>query len=139
MFLGADEYRDSIRNMVRRATLSQNATVGSDYVVADFSGRSGERFSGVPISHGYGFHAEPLAGADALLLALGGRSDAVHCLGIDDPRGRPSLGPGAVAIWDNNGQIVSLVQKNIRVVSPTHIHLDAPTITSSVPITVASS
>ena len=123
-----DELRDGLRNLLRRATLAQNATVGSDQVLATLSGRVGELFSQVPISHAYGFHAEPLAGASALLLALGGRSDCVHAIGIDDPRGRPSLGPGAVAVYDASGQIVSLVQKKIRVVSPTSITLNAPVV-----------
>ena len=121
-----DEVGAALRNMFRRATLAGDASVDADHVRGTFTGRDGETFTAVPRISDYGFHSEPLAGADALLAAIGGRSDSLHCFGVNDPRYQPSLGPGAVAIFDNNEQIVSLVQRKVRIVSATVHEIVAP-------------
>lgn len=120
---------DAIRNMLRRATLSSDATVDDDHVRAAFTARNGEVFSAVPRISDYGFHSEPLKGASAVMIALGGRADGLLALGIDDPRKRPNLGPGGVAIWHPAGHMVSLVQQKIRVVSNAPVEVVAPSMT----------
>jgi phage baseplate assembly protein V len=123
------EVHDAVRNMFRRATLSADATVDADHVRGSFTGRNGETFTQVPRISDYGFHSEPLAGASAVLAALSGRSDGVLALGIDDPRKRPSLGPGAVALYNAQGNMISLVQQTIRIVSSQPVAVTAPSMT----------
>ena len=65
----------------------------------------------------------------AILAALGGRADRLTCLGVDDPRYRPNLGAGAVALYNSQGNIISLVQQNIRIVSGQPIAVTAPSMT----------
>ena len=127
--MNSDEVHAALRNVLRRADLAADSFVDGDHVRAAFTGRDGETFTGVPRVSDYGFHSEPLKGASAVLAALGGRADGLLCLGIDDPRKRPSLGPGAVAIWHPAGHMVSLVQQKIRVVSSVNIEVAAPSMT----------
>jgi phage baseplate assembly protein V len=124
-----DEVGAAVRNMLRRATLAGDASVDADHVRGTFTGRNGETFTAVPRISDYGFHSEPMKGASAILAALGGRSDGLLALGIDDPRKRPSLGPGAVALYNAQGNMISLVQQNIRIVSSQPIAVTAPSMT----------
>jgi len=129
MSLTSDEISAAVRNMLRRAELASDAKVDTDHVRAAFTGRSDETLTEVPHIQHYGFHSEPLKGASAVIAALGGRSDGLLCLGIDDHRKRPNLGAGGVAIWHPAGHMVSLVQQKIRVVSGNPVEVAAPSMT----------
>jgi len=124
-----DEHAAAIRNMLRRGTLSADATVDANHVRGAFTGRNGEAFTLVPHIQHFGFHSEPLAGATGFLAALEGRSDKLVCLGIDDPRQRPSLGPGSVAFYNAQGNVISMIQRNIRIVSSQPVAVTAPSMT----------
>jgi phage gp45-like len=69
-------------------------------------------------------HAPP--GAHGLLLSVAGRRDQAVLLGLEHETHRPrNLAVGDRAIYDAHGNIISLVQQNIRIVSPGHVHVTA--------------
>ena len=125
----SDEHHDAIRTGLRRATLTSLDTGDADHQRASLDGLTGESLRNVVRPMDFGFYSEPMAGASAMLMMLGGRSDRAHVLGFDDPRYRPQpLGAGSSAIYDATGNIVSLVQRKVRIVSPGDIYLQAPNI-----------
>ena len=66
----------------------------------------------------FGDHSNPKPGSHVLFARLGGGSDRVVILGLDDAAVGPrDLRPGERAIFDASGNIISLVQGKIRVVA----------------------
>jgi phage baseplate assembly protein V len=124
-----DEHHDAVRTMLRRGILKAVNTSDADHQRFDVDGHVEESLKNLVSPMHYGFYSEPMPGASVQMLMQGGRSDKGHVIGVDDPRYRPkSLAPGASAIYDASGQIVSLVQRKIRIVSPDHVVLKAATI-----------
>lgn len=61
----------------------------------------------------YGFTSQANAGADAVLLQVGGSADLPVCILVSDRRGRVKVLPGEVAQWDDQGQAVALRRDGI--------------------------
>ncbi len=110
---------DNLRAMLRRATILEVDDAGTQQRVR-LRGLKGEEFSAVYRAQPHGLSSVPQAGAEAVLLALGGRSDRVVMLGGESGALRPTgLPPGATALYGAQGELVSLVQRAVRVVGET--------------------
>jgi phage gp45-like len=67
----------------------------------------------------HGFMSNPIKGAKGLLISPNGNPDEAYVLGGEHPGRRPAGMPGgATAIYDANGNIISLVGNKIRLVAP---------------------
>ena len=56
----------------------------------------------------YGFTSQANAGADVILLQVGGSADLPVCIVVSDRRGRVKVLPGESAQWDDQGQIIAI-------------------------------
>jgi len=120
---------DAARNMIRRARLVSLGDGSGDHLTGTFAGLKGQQPEDVVLAHNFGFASAPMAGSSALLLRLGG-GDSFHAIGFDDPRHRPKgLKPGEVVLYDASEQAISLVQKNIRVVTAQSVDVTAANFT----------
>lgn len=82
----------------------------------------------VRIQH-FGESSNPPPGSEGHALALGGGSDRFFVLGLEHPAYRPTNTPvGGKVIYDSAGNAISLVLTSIRIVSPTKVTIQAPTI-----------
>lgn len=82
------------------------------------SGMKGQRFSKVGRNLPFGFSSHAPAGSIGHFLAANGRPDQVWALGFEHPEHRPrNLGAGFTAIYNSHGDIVSLVEQEIRIVT----------------------
>ncbi|CAD7036347.1 hypothetical protein RHAB21_02513 [Pseudorhizobium halotolerans] len=67
----------------------------------------------------HGFMSNPIKGAKGLLISPNGNPDEAYVLGGEHPEKRPAgLPGGSSAIYDANGNIISLVGTKIRLVAP---------------------
>lgn len=83
-------------------------------------GLPGEELKNVPYVGHYGFHSVPPKGAHGFLLQHGGGPsggrDLNAVFGIEHPEHRPkSKDEGYAALYDNHGNTVSIVEKEIRI------------------------
>lgn len=95
----------------------------------------------------YGLTSHPHAGAEAVVLALGGNSDHSVVIAVDDRRYRlTALAAGEVALYDDQGQHVHLLRgrqivvggaAQVTVQADTKITLDAPLVHVTGNLTVA--
>jgi phage baseplate assembly protein V len=110
----AKPLKDRIANMVARAVVQLVSDAGKLQVVqlgvlADETREKVERFQE------YGFTSVPLAGAEAVVLFVGGRRDHGLVIAVDDRRYRKKdLQPGEVALYNQAGPFVLL--KSDRVI-----------------------
>lgn len=76
----------------------------------------------------YGFTAHPLAGAEAILLSLGGNRDHAVAIAVDDRRHRKNgLAPGEVALYTDEGDFIHFKRgRLIDVVAGTKVKVTAP-------------
>jgi phage gp45-like len=92
-------------------------------------GYAGEEFTGVHLVRQFGFHSVAPSGAHGIGLALRGMRDLAVMLGGEHPQYRPrNEEVGSAKLYDMHGNLVSIVQQNIRIVHATKIHLVAPSI-----------
>lgn len=64
-----------------------------------------------------------------VLLQQSGSSERVYALGFEHPDHRPTgLAGGGTRIYDASGQVISIVERTIRIVGGASIHLSAATI-----------
>jgi phage baseplate assembly protein V len=121
----SDESDAAIKNMLRRATLVEVDDSGTQQKMR-LKGVSGEELREVVRIQPYGFTSHPPAGSEGLLMNLGGRSDRAVVIGVEHPQSRPKgLGAGSQAIYDQHGNIVSLVQGKANFKHTTEIVLEA--------------
>lgn len=110
---------DNIRAMLRRATVEEVDDSGSQQLV-NMRGLKGERFTKVYRAQPHGFSSVPPEGSEAVLLALGGRSDRVIMIGAEHRDHRPrNLPGGAQALYGINGELISLIGGVVRIVGAT--------------------
>jgi phage baseplate assembly protein V len=77
----------------------------------------------------YGFTANALPGAEALVLSVGADLGNAVVICVADRRYRlTGLQSGEVAIYDNQGQSVVLKQDHIAITSPNKVVVSAPTV-----------
>lgn len=92
-------------------------------------GLKGSTYSDVLRLQPFGFSSTPPAGSVGLLLAQSGASERAFALGFEHEDHRPrSLAAGGTRIYDASGQVVSIVERKIRIVGGDEIHLSATTI-----------
>jgi len=83
----------------------------------------------------YGFTSHPHAGAEALMVCLGGNRDHAIVVSVDDRRYRLKLlEAGEVALYDDLGQKVVLKRDMIEATSPTRIDAIAPDVRLGDPV-----
>ena len=88
-----------------------------------------EHKDGVERLQNYGFSARPHAGADALVIFIGGNRDHGVVLGADDRRYRPAdLKPGEVVVYDDLGHEIRLTRTGLSITAPETIEIAAPNI-----------
>lgn len=76
----------------------------------------------------YGFTSVPLPGAEGLGLAVGGSTDHLVVINVDDRRYRKKgLLPGQVALYTKWGDYILLKENEIEIVHATKIKMTAPT------------
>jgi len=88
-------------------------------------GFAGESFPAVHRVEPHGFTSHPVEGGIATLVGARGNRDSLYAMGGANPELVPQLPPGASAIYDHLGNIVSLVQAELRIVHATKIHIVA--------------
>lgn len=110
---------DNMRGMLRRATIIEVDDSGTQQLV-HMRGLKGEEFTKVYRAQPHGLSAVPMADAEAVLISLGGRSDRAVMLGGESralrPKGQP---PGSTILYGANGEVISLVQRAVRIVGET--------------------
>lgn len=94
----------------------------------DGKGYAGDLFEKVHRIEPHGFASHPVAGGIAAVLSARGARDSAYALGGENPTLRPDVAMGGAAIYDHTGNIVSVVQKDLRIVHSAVIHLIAPEI-----------
>jgi len=112
-----------------RAELGDTDDAGELQLAKTLLGYAGEEFTRVHRVSPFGFTSHAPAGSHGIGLALRGMRDLVVALGLEHPQYRPrNRAVGTTAIYDQWGNIVSLVEAEIRIVHTAKIHLKAPEI-----------
>lgn len=76
----------------------------------------------------YGFTSVPLPGAEGIGLAVGGSTDHLVVINVDDRRYRIHLQAGEVALYDDQGQFVKLGRDLVHVKANALLKLEAPAV-----------
>ena len=123
------------RSQLLRALLTTVDDSGPQQFVA-VTGLTGQTIGQAVRSQHFGLTSVPPAGAEGLMLALGGGHDRHHALGLEHPKYRPINTPsGGTVLYDAYGDAVSIVQANLKIVHGSQIVLQVGgcslTITSS--------
>jgi phage baseplate assembly protein V len=112
-----------------RATLDQVDDSGPQQLVK-VRGLSGQEIGEAVRSQHFGLTSNPPAGAEALMLAIGGGHDRMHALGLEHPQKRPTnLESGGTILYDANGNVLKLIAAGATLHSPSSVTIDAPTVT----------
>lgn len=102
----------------------------ADLMSAQVDALSDETHDGVEIMQHYGFASRPNAGAEALMISVGGMRDNGVIIATTDRTYRFKLNEdGEVAISDDLGQAVYLSRDGILVTSPIRVDVSAPDVT----------
>lgn len=123
------EERDAVRGAIRRGTIDRIDDSGTQQIVRRARGGASEEFGDIYRPQPHGFSSHPPAGSEMLLQAMGGRSDRLLVLGGEhkDHRYR-NLPEGAVALYNANGSIATLIGQDIKIKSSGTITLESPEI-----------
>lgn len=117
-------------SLVNDATALQRVQVQLRAMPQPGGAAAPEMVSDIEVMRHYGLTAVPLAGAETVMLAVGGVKDHGIVIAIDDRRHRPSgLQPGDVMLYDHRGQTVHLGADGITVTSPIAVTIDTPKVT----------
>jgi phage baseplate assembly protein V len=99
----------TVRSQLLRAILESVDDSGPQQLMK-LSGLAGQTIGEAVRSQHFGLTSVPPAGAEALMLALGGGFDRAHALGVEHPQKRPTnLPSGASALYDASGNIIKLL------------------------------
>lgn len=75
----------------------------------------------------YGFTSVPLPGAEGIALAVGGSTDHLVVLNLDDRRHRPTgLAAGEVCLYTKWGDVIKLRESGIEIVHASRVTITAP-------------
>lgn len=104
-----------------------------DQQVTTLLGPAGETLKQVHRVQPFGFHSSPPKGSHGIGMQFGGGPDGGRLLnavlGLESPQHRPKgREVGSTALYDVNGNIVSLVQAEIRIVGAAKVVIVSPTI-----------
>lgn len=109
------DLRNHVATMLRRYRLEEIDATGAQHMVRG-QGLPGDAPQ-VPRVKDFGFSSSPPGGSIGLLAALGGRSDRAMVFGLDHADYGPrDLGGGHTAIYDAQGNMVSLVGTKLRII-----------------------
>ena len=112
-----------IRLIASRAVLS----LLKDEFTGQIKGLDGEVRDGAEVFQQYGFRSKPLAGAEGVLLSLGGNRDHTVVLCVDDRRYLVELVGGECAMYDDLGKYVALKRDgSILVKAATKVRMEVP-------------
>lgn len=91
---------------------------------------AGEVLDDIERFQNYGFTSVPLAGAEAIILSLGGHRDHAVAIAVDDRRYRKkNLAPGEVALYTDEGDYILFKRgRHIEIVSGAKVKITAPEI-----------
>lgn len=123
-----DPLHRRVQAMVARAVIAlvNDATKAQSLqltLLADETHEAVERFQD------YGFTSVPKAGAEALVVFVGGTRSHGVVVACEDRRFRlKSLAEGEVALYDDQGQVVHLKRDRIAITSPTKVEVTAPSV-----------
>jgi phage baseplate assembly protein V len=119
--------KNALRAMLRRAAIEAVYDAGNQQLL-DLIGLASDKPRKVPRVESFGLASNPPGGGNGLIVCPGGRSDRAMFIGGEHadyrPKGQPS---GGTTIYDANGQAISFVKNNIRIVGTQTITLTAPT------------
>jgi phage gp45-like len=116
------------RSQLLRAILQTVDDSGPQQLMK-LTGLTGQIIGEAVRSQHFGLSSVPPAGAEALMLALGGGHDRMHALGVEHPQKRPTNTPaGGTVLYDAYGDVCSIVQTSTRLVHSTKLTLQAPVI-----------
>lgn len=119
-------YHDPILALLTRGRITEVDDADGNQRVSAV-GLAGTRYSEILRAQPHGFSSHPPIGSKGFLLALGGASQRALFLGGEDDSARPKGLPlGAAAIYDHAGNIVSVVEQNIRIVHAAKVVVVAP-------------
>lgn len=122
-----------IAAMLRRVSLTRIDATGPQHLVSA-RGLRGETLEDAPRLKEFGFSSSPPAGSTGLALSLGARADRAMIIGLDHASFGPrDLAGGHTAIYDAFGNVVSLVEKAVRIVAATRAEIVAPMVVVTSP------
>lgn len=122
-----DPLKRRIHLMLARAVLTSLSDDGArQYVGVDVL--RGENKDKVERVGEYGFSSHPLAGAQVIMISLGGNRDHPVVIAIDDPRVRHTgLEAGEVCIYTDEGDEIVLKRgREIHIKAGTKIRIETP-------------
>lgn len=115
--MGYDSDRHATRGMIGRCEVNRVYDADGEQLV-DITGLSEQTFRGLMRMQPFGESSNPPPGSDGLMLFLGGRPNQGVVIVCDSPDTRPrDLPVGCKAIYNMYGDIISLLQHKIRVVT----------------------
>lgn len=91
-------------------------------------GFAGDSFERVHRIEPHGFASHPVKGGIGVAMSARGNRDSAYLFGGENPSMRPTVDQGGTAIYDHTGNIVSVVQKQMRIVHSSKVHIVAPEI-----------
>ncbi|WP_052161062.1 phage baseplate assembly protein [Hoeflea sp. BAL378] len=91
-------------------------------------GFAGDSFERVHRIEPHGFASHPVKGGIGVAMSARGNRDSAYLFGGENPSMRPSVDLGGTAIYDHTGNIVSVVQRQMRFVHSSKVHIVAPEI-----------
>lgn len=120
--------RDAIHAALVRARLvGLDDSAGLQTMSA--TGHRDTRFGEVLRLQPFGFSSTPPDGSVGVVLQQSGASERAYGLGFDHPDHRPrDLARGGTRIYDASGQVISIVERKIRIVAGDEVHISAATI-----------
>ncbi|VVT15055.1 phage baseplate assembly protein [Hoeflea sp. EC-HK425] len=92
------------------------------------NGFAGDSFERVHRIEPHGFASSPVKGGIGVAMSARGNRDSAYVFGGENPSMRPEIALGGAAIYDHTGNIVSVVQKDMRIVHSAKVHIIAPKI-----------
>ena len=118
--------RRRVRLMVSRAVLAAPVNDAGGIQVVQVKLLEGEVRDGVERMQNYGFTGVPLAGAEGVMVCVGGDRDHGIVIAMDDRRYRiKGMQPGEVALYDDLGQKVHLTRTGVVIQTPLKCRIEA--------------
>lgn len=118
-----EQIADAVRTMIRRVTLSEVDDSGAQQKMK-LRGYAGEELDEVVRAQPFGFSSNPPAGAEGILVQLGGRADRAMVIGVEHPDHRPKAGKAGASIqYDAHGNSILCDEDGVTVTGAVKITL----------------
>lgn len=120
--------RDAVHAALVRARLV-GLDDGQGLQTMTATGHKDTRFGEVLRLQPFGFTSTPPDGSVGVVLQQSGASERAYALGFEHPDHRPrDLAAGGTRLYDASGQVISIVERKIRIVGGDEVHISAATI-----------